>query len=253
MARTSNPVLNPRVLQGYGYGAARSGTMTVEGAINKTGLLLLILVVAAAFVWGQFFNGAYQSVQGLMMMGVIGGLVLGLITSFKADWSPLTAPLYAVCEGLALGGISAVFQVRYPGIPMEAVVATFSVLLIMLVAYRTGLVRPTEKFRMGVIAATGAVCLVYLVNFVMGFFGVQMHFLYDASPIGILVNVVVAALAALNLVLDFDFIERGAAEGAPAYFEWYAGFGLLVTLVWLYLELLRLLARLSGSRNSRDW
>ncbi|HEY3998305.1 MAG TPA: Bax inhibitor-1/YccA family protein [Candidatus Xenobia bacterium] len=249
--RTANPVLKSEVFESYR--GTMAGRMTVEGAINKTGLLLVILVGAAAWTWAQLFQGGTEALGPWIMIAFVGALVLGLVTSFKADWAPYTAPAYALCEGSLLGVISAFAEMRYPGIAIKAVAGTFGVLAMMLLAYRTGLVRPTEKFKWGVIAATGGVCLLYLASMVLSLFHVHMAFLYDSSPLSILISLVVAAIAALNLILDFNFIEEGARMGAPARMEWYAGFGLLVTLVWLYLEILRLLVKLQGRGDSRDW
>ena len=171
-----------------------------------------------------------------------------MLTIFKKTWAPATAPIYAACEGLVLGSTSALFELRYPGIVLRSVALTFGVLLTLLIAYRSGAIRATPGFRRGVIAATGAIVLVYLSSFVLGLFGVNLGFLNSSSPLGIGISLVVVGIAALNLVLDFDFIEQGAKTGAPKYMEWYAAFGLIVTLVWLYLEILRLLSKLNDRR-----
>jgi uncharacterized YccA/Bax inhibitor family protein len=181
-----------------------------------------------------------------MLTGLIGGLIVALVTVFKKEWAPVTTPLYAAFEGVLLGAISLVFNQRYPGIVFNAVALTFGVLAALLLAYRSGVVRPTENMKLGIAAATGGIALVYLVSMGLGFFGKTMPYIHDSGPIGIGFSVVVVGIAALNLVLDFDFIERGAEVGAPKYMEWYGAFGLLVTLVWLYLEILRLLAKLQG-------
>jgi uncharacterized YccA/Bax inhibitor family protein len=218
--------------------------MTVEGTVNKTGISLLILIIAAALSW----NGAFgqENLPAIMLTGLIGGLIVALVTVFKKEWAPVTTPLYAAFEGVLLGAISLVFNQRYPGIVFNAVALTFGVLAALLLAYRSGLVRPTENMKLGIAAATGGIALVYLVSMGLGFFGKTMPYIHDSGPIGIGFSVVVVGIAALNLVLDFDFIERGAEVGAPKYMEWYGAFGLLVTLVWLYLEILRLLAKLQG-------
>jgi len=175
-------------------------------------------------------------------------LVLGLVTIFVKTWAPVTSPLYAVCEGLALGGISAMFEAQYPGIVIQAVALTFGTLFGLLMAYRSGLIKATENFKLGVVAATGSIFLIYLVGFVLGFFGIAIPYIHQSGTIGILFSLFVVVVAALNLVLDFDFIESGVASGAPKYMEWYAAFGLMVTLIWLYLEILRLLAKLRSRR-----
>jgi uncharacterized YccA/Bax inhibitor family protein len=239
MLRTSNPALRAdtfgtRALPG-------TDVMTVQGTVNKTGLSLLILIAAAAFSWN-----AGPLAPLLALVGMIGGLVFALCTIFKNTWAPVTTPLYAAFEGLLLGAISNMFQQRYPGIAFNAVALTFGTLAALLVAYSSGLVRATENFKLGVVAATGAIALLYMVSMVMGFFGHRIPGIFDSGAVGVAFSLFVVLIAALNLVLDFDFIERGAAHGAPRYMEWVGAFGLLVTLVWLYLEILRLLAKLQG-------
>ena len=247
--KSTNPALSTKVLEQFGRprpGQVQSGdVMTVEGAINKTAFLTFLVVVPAAWVWMQVVgSGGAQAAMPWMIGGTIGGLVAALVTVFKKEWSPVTAPIYAALEGLALGGISAVLNTRYPGIALQAVALTFGTLICMLIAYRTGLIKVTNKFRMGVVAATGAIALVYLVTMVLSLFGVTVPFVFGGGTIGIVISLVVVVVAALNLALDFDFIEQAAGVGAPKYMEWYAAFGLMVTLVWLYLELLRLLSKL---------
>jgi uncharacterized YccA/Bax inhibitor family protein len=246
--RTSNPTLSDRAFERAGYGTGTAG-MTIEGTVNRVGLLLLLVLIPAAYTWNQV-KTAWDPSQalGLGMGAMIGGFVVAIVTIFKKEWSPVTAPIYAVLEGLFLGGISAYFDVRFPGIPMQAVALTFGTLFALLFAYKSGMIKATENFKMGVVAATGGIFLLYMVGFVMSFFGGSIPFIHESGTFGILFSLFVVVIAALNLVLDFDFIEKGAEMGAPKYMEWYAAFGLLVTLVWLYLEILRLLAKL----NSRD-
>ena len=186
--------------------------------------------------------------MGLMMLGVFGGFIVAMVLCFKQTWAPVLAPVYAVLEGLFLGGISAVFAARFGGIVFQAVAMTFGTLFALLAAYQSGYIRATEKFKLGVIAATGGIAVVYLVSMVLGFFGVQIPGIFGSGAVGIGFSVVVVVIAALNLVLDFDLIERGAQAGAPKYMEWYGAFSLMVTLVWLYLEILRLLAKLKDNR-----
>ena len=176
-------------------------------------------------------------------------VVMALVTTFKREWSAVTAPVYALLEGLFLGGLSAMLELRFPGIAIEAVALTFGTAFCMLMAYRSGLIRATQKFTMGIAAATGGIALVYLVTMVIGFFGVQVPLIYGSGPIGILFSLVVVVIAALNLILDFSVIEEGAANGAPRYMEWFAAFGLMVTLIWLYLEMIRLLSKLRDDRR----
>jgi uncharacterized YccA/Bax inhibitor family protein len=217
--------------------------MTVAGTTVKTGILLSLAILTAGFTWSLTLAGG--AVMPWIIGGVIGGLVLGMVTVFKPTWSPVTAPCYALAEGLFLGGISAMYSTQYHGIVVQAVMLTFGTMLTLLVAYGLGLVRATEKFKAGVCAATGGICLVYLVSFVMSFFGTSIPYIHGSGMVGIGFSLFVVVIAALNLVLDFDFIERGAEANAPKYVEWYGAFGLMVTLVWLYIEILRLLAKLS--------
>ena len=186
---------------------------------------------------------------GLLIAGSIGGFITALVTIFIPRLSPFTAPVYAALEGLVLGAISAVFETMYPGIVIQAVGLSVGVLAVMLFVYGTGIIRATEKFKIGVVAATGAVCLVYLVDIVLSLFGIRMPFIHESGVVGIGFSLVVVVIAALNLILDFDFIEQGVKQQAPKYMEWYGGFSLLVTLVWMYLEILRLLAKLRGGRD----
>jgi uncharacterized YccA/Bax inhibitor family protein len=244
MFRSGNPTLKADTFTGVR--AFGDNTMTLEGSVNKTGISLVVLIAAAALQWNGVFGAAMPLA---MLVGVIGGFVVALVTVFKRDWAPVTTPLYAVLEGLALGGISLLFEARYPGIVINAVGLTFGTLAALLLAYRSGLVRASENFKLGLFAATGGIALLYLVSMVMGFFGKSIPFIHGSTPLGIGFSLVVVVIAALNLVLDFDFIERGAEAGAPKYMEWYAAFGLLVTLVWLYLEMLRLLAKLQDRRR----
>ena len=183
-----------------------------------------------------------------MMVGLFGGLIFALVTVFKKEWSPVTAPIYALLEGLVLGGMSALFNVRYPGIAMQAVGLTFGTLFVLLFLYSSRIIKVTQKFRLGVFAATGGIMVFYLIEMVLGFFGIHFNTINGSGPIGIGISLFIVAIAALNLVLDFDFVEQGVACGAPKYMEWYAGFGILVTLVWLYIEILNLLSKMR-SRN----
>jgi uncharacterized YccA/Bax inhibitor family protein len=244
LMRTSNPVLNEKAFRGY---ALQGEGMTVQGTVNKTGLLLLCVVASAAWTWHQAIE-AQSAAAALpwMWLGTIGGFVCAMITVFKKEWAAVTAPAYALLEGLALGGISAVLEARFPGIAIQSVCLTFGTLFVLLLAYRSGLIPVTQNFRMGVVAATGGVMVFYLLQFVLGFFGVHFASVNGSGPLGIGISLIIVGIAALNLVLDFDFIETGARMGAPKYMEWYGAFGLMVTLVWLYLEILRLLTKLRG-------
>jgi len=247
--RTGNPALTEKVFVDAAKAVPDAEPMTIGGTVNKTGILLLLLVLAAVYVWSLVVGQQDTApVVPWLLGGGIGGLIVALIIVFKKTWAPYLSPVYAVLEGLAIGGISALMETRFPGIVLQAVGLTFGVLFVLLAAYKSGLIKATENFKLGVVAATGAIFLVYMATFVLGFFGIGIPYIHGSGPIGIIFSVVVVIIAALNLVLDFDFIEKGAELGAPKYMEWYAAFGLLVTLVWLYLEILRLLAK-ARSRN----
>lgn len=225
-----------------------SDVMTLTGTVNKSFVVITALLISAGFVWNLHYQGS-PMVTPLMWGGVIGSLIVALATIFKKEWSPVTAPLYGVLEGLALGGISAMADMRFPGIVIQAAALTMGVFVALLLAYKSGLIKPTENFKLGVTAATGGIAVMYLISMVMNMFGSPVAFLHDSSWLSIGISGVVIVVAALNLVMDFDFIEEGAARGnTPKYMEWYAAFGLTVTLAWLYLEILRLLSKLN-SRN----
>ena len=251
LMKTSNPVLGDKTFEKlsraqYGGVVDESTVMTLNGTVNKTGILLVCVIATAAWVWHGFLQSRDMAdVAPWMMGGVFGGFIVAMVTIFKKEWSPVTAPIYALLEGLFLGGVSALMDLRYPGIAMQAVGLTFATLFVMLMAYRTGLVPVTAKLRMGIVAATGGIALLYLLEMVLGFFGIQFVSINGGGFIGIAFSVFVVGIAALNLVLDFDFIERGVEAGAPKYMEWYGAFGIIVTLVWLYLEILRLLSKLN--------
>ena len=258
MIRSGNPALKESTFLDLGSGTVVSrdgGAMTLNGTVNKTGFLLLLSILTAAFAWNQSVvvgaNGeaaVSSALTGYAVGGAIGGLILALITVFKKTWAPITAPLYALVEGFFLGAISAVFEMKFPGIVFQAVLLTFGTLFALLMAYRSGLIKATENFKLGIVAATGGIALVYLATIVLGFFNIQIPMIHGNGLVGIGFSLFVVVIAALNLVLDFDFIESGVEQGAPKYMEWYGAFGLMVTLVWLYIEFLRLLSKL----QSRD-
>lgn len=276
--RSTNPVLKRQTFQDQ---VATGERMTLNGTVNKTGLLLVLAIITAAWTWHRFsvaFAAAKASVglggehaaalagphgevaaqamsaaasqamgaiTPFLIGGVIVGLIVAMVTIFKPRWGGITAPVYALAEGFALGGISAFMELRFPGVVLQAIMLTAGVMAIMLVAYRSGWIKVTDKFRRGVIAATGAIFLLYLVNFgLRAFTSVDIPFIQGSGALGIGFSLLVVGLAAVNLVLDFDMIEQGVARGAPKYMEWYGAFALMVTLVWLYLEILRLLGKL---------
>ena len=247
LMRTSNPALNANAFRGEGVGVGEA--MTLQGTVNKTGALLICVIATAAWTWNVYIHSQNPAaVMPMLTIGGIGGFIFAMVTIFKKTWAPVTAPIYALLEGLVLGGISAIYDVKFHGIAIQAVSLTFGTLLVLLLAYRSGLIPVTQKFRLGVVAATGGIALFYLATIVLGFFGVHFTTINGAGPIGIAFSGFVVVVAALNLVLNFDLIESGVAAGAPKYMEWYAAFGLMVTLIWLYLEILNLLAKL----RSRD-
>ena len=220
--------------------------MTLQGTVNKTGFLLGILVLTAVYTWNLFFQtGNPAAVMPIAIGGAIGGFIMALVTIFKKTWSPITAPIYAALEGLFLGGISAIFEYQYPGIVIQATGLTLGTLASLLVLYKLGIIKPTENFRLMIVSATMGIGVLYLISMIMNMFGsTGIGFIHSNGLFGIGFSLFVVAIAALNLVLDFDFIEQGAEMGAPKYMEWFGAFSLMVTLIWLYLEMLRLLAKL---------
>ncbi len=257
LMKTSNPALGENTFRGvsggggYGYGAIdASARMTISGTVNKTGILLICAFATAAWTWYRFMETRDISpIAPLLAIGAIGGFIVAIVTTFKKEWAPVTAPIYALLEGLVLGGISALFDLRYPGIAIQAVALTFGTLTALLLAYSSRLIKVTQKFQLGVVAATGGIALFYFLQMILGFFHVPfLSSVNGSGTIGIVFSVIVVGVAALNLVLDFNFIESGVNYGAPKYMEWYGAFGIMVTLVWLYLEILRLLAK-TRNRN----
>jgi uncharacterized YccA/Bax inhibitor family protein len=248
LMKTSNPALGAntfRNLSGYGGYGDLAARMTLNGTVNKTGLLLVCALATAGYTWFRFLStGSASSVAGLMMLGLIGGFVACLVTIFKKEWAGITAPVYALLEGLVLGGISAMFEIRYPGIAIQAVGLTFATLFVMLLLYTSRVIRVTRRFYIGVLAATGGVFLFYMAEMILGFFGIHLAAVNGSGPLSIGISLVIVAIAAFNLVLDFAFIEQGVQSGAPKYMEWYGAFGIMVTLVWLYMEILNLLAKM---------
>ena len=232
---SSNPVLSEKSFRSET--GVVGETMTVRGAVQKSFLLAALLVVVG--VWA--FSNASPLLIGV---GAIGGLIAVLVAVFKKEWSPFLAPVYAVLEGLVLGAVTAIYAQAYDGIVFNAITLTIAILLAMLFLYQTRIIKVTEKFRSGVIMATMGIFLVYLLNFVLGFFGVNLPFLHSGGIMGIGISLFIVGIASLNLLLDFDMFEKGEQYGAPKYMEWFAALGLMVTLVWLYLEILRLLSKL---------
>ena len=245
---TSNPTLNENTFRDLSGARASGGTMTIQGAVNKTAILLFLAIVTASYTWGLCVKGSAAMAMPWMMGGAMVGFIFAMVTSFKKEWSPVTAPCYAICEGLFLGGISAVLNMKYPGLALQAILLTFGTLAALLFVYKIGLIRASDSFKRGVFAATGGIALLYFATMVLGFFKIQIPGIFGNGMVGIGFSLFVVVIAAMNLVLDFDMIEKGAEYNAPKYMEWYSAFGLMVTLVWLYIEILRLLSKL----RSRD-
>jgi len=246
--RSGNPALSAKTFQGLAV-ADSAERMSLQGTVNRAAILLLLAMIPAALVWGGFLaTGSVGAAGSAALAGSLLGLAVGVVTVFRKTWAPVTAPIYALLEGLVLGGLSSILETSYPGIVLQAVGLTFGVFLALLLAYTSRLIPVTQNFRLGVVAATGGIAVTYLLTLGLGLFGVRVPFIHEAGLIGIVFSLVVILVAALNLVLDFDFIESGVAMGAPKYMEWYAAFGLIVTLIWLYFEILHLLAKLR-SRN----
>ncbi len=242
--RSGNPALRNAIFKNEG--TATDQVMTLQGTVNKTGILLVLVVVGATYTWNLFFQtGDAAAVMPIAIGGAIGGLIFALVTIFKKTWAGVTAPAYAVLQGLFLGGISAIFEAQFPGIVIQATGLTLGTLASLLLLYKLGIIKPTENFRLMIVSATMGIGLLYLVSFVMNMFGsTGIGFIHSNGLMGIGFSLFVVAIAALNLVLDFDFIEQGSEQGAPKYMEWFGAFALMVTLIWLYLEMLRLLAKL---------
>ncbi|MDB5247422.1 MAG: hypothetical protein JWQ40_1816 [Segetibacter sp.] len=251
--KSGNPTLSEKIFNTT-LSDQQQGVMTARGAMNKFGFLFLMVIAGAAFNWHLYSQGKGATMMPLMWTGAIGGLVVALVITFKRTWAPFLAPLYGLLEGLFVGGISAlmndIFGQKYPGIIMHSVGLTLGVAVAMYLLYNFRIIRATEKFKSVIMMATAGIAIFYLVTWVVRLFGVQMDFMMmgNGSLLGIGISLFVVVIAALNLIMDFDMIEQGAEMGAPKYMEWYCAFGLMVTIVWLYIEMLKLLSRL-GSRD----
>lgn len=247
---SSNPTLTEKSFN-KSMAIPGSGTMSVKGTLNRFGFLFLMVMATAFYVWNEASVG--NSVQGYIMGGAIGGFVLALVLIFKQQWAQYLAPAYALLEGLVIGGISSVYNNAFasiaPGIVMQAVALTFGTAIAMYALYSFGIIRATERFKSILFAAMGGIMVFYLITFVLSLFDVDIPMLHQGSLMSIGISLVIVAIASLSLILDFDRIEQGSAMGAPKYMEWFCAFGLLVTLVWLYVEILRLLGNIYGRRN----
>lgn len=239
--RSSNPALSEKAFLNQHVGSGEEA-MTISGTINKSAMMLLLIFASAYFSWQSVT--ASGGISMWFWIGAIGGFIVALVTIFNKKWASVTAPIYALLEGLFLGGVSSLFEAQFSGIVFQAIVLTFGTFAVMLVTYKAGWIKVTQKFRSGLIMATGAIFLIYLISFIMRFFGAEMPFIHSSGTFGIIFSLVVVGIAALNLLLDFDFIEKGVEARAPQYMEWYAAFSLMVTIIWLYLEILRLLGKM---------
>jgi uncharacterized YccA/Bax inhibitor family protein len=266
--RTSNPALTEKAFENAAGWAAgvdqleeaynapayqppiqRTDVMTVNGTVWATAALLVLVVAAGVFGWNSVDSTATSvSLPGWLLPVLLGGLGVAILTIFKPTLARFTSPVYALLQGAFLGAISAAYNTAYDGIVVQAVGLTIGVFAVMLFLFATRVIEVTDKLRMGIVAATAGIALVYVANLVLGIFGASVPFLHDTGAMGIGISLLIVGVAAFNLLLDFDLIERGSQIGAPKHMEWYAAFGLLVTIIWLYLELLRLLAKL----QSRD-
>lgn len=241
MFRTSNPTLNEKVFErgAVSHGLDANNVMTLQGTVHKCGIAIFLTIAAAMYSWSNPW------MMKLYIPLAIASLVLVVVSYFKMSWAPVLTPTYALVKGTALGSISLVMETQYPGVVMQALAGTFGTFVFLLLAYQSRLIRADENFKLGVVAATGGIFFLYLIALVGGLFGFQMSFMHDSSPLSIGISVAIVVVAALNLVLDFDFIENASEAGnQPKFMEWFAALGLLVTLVWLYVELLRLLSKL---------
>lgn len=246
--KSGNPTLTQKIFdKSYANEAELNGVMSVRGTINKFGFMMLMVVAAAAYTWHLNEELKPDTMRTFMYVGIFGGLICGLAISFKPTWAPYLAPAYGILEGFFIGGISAImneiFAKSYPGLVMQAVGLTFGVAIAMFLLYNFRVIKATEKFKSVIFSATAGIAIFYAITWILRMFSINIPFMYDSSLLGIGLSLFVVAIAALNLILDFDMIEQGAEQGAPKYMEWYGAFGLLVTIVWLYIEILKLLSR----------
>lgn len=242
--KSGNPALRSDTFTKAPGAADATDVMTIQGTVNKTGLLGIIVFAAAIFTWNKYTESQdFQEIQPFVIGGLVLGLVVAIIIIFAKKTAPYLAPVYCLFEGLALGGLSAMMEASFPGIVLQAVLLTLGILFGLLLIYRLGIIKATENFKLMVASATFGIFIFYMISIVGSFFNFQMPLIHDNSIAGIIFSLFVVIIAALNLVVDFDFIEKGAESNAPKYMEWYAAFGLMVTLIWLYIEILRLLAK----------
>lgn len=241
--KSSNPALNDAALQVDPESGIYNDVMTLEGTVTKATYLLGFLLAAAVVGW-RLTTQFEVNTQPILIGASVSALIVAIVTIFKKSMAPTTAPAYAILEGLALGILAVQYEALYSGIVIQAILLTLSIFGVLLFCYKSGIISPSENFKLGVISATVGIFVVYIIDFVLRFFGMNVPYIHESGQIGIIISCFIVVVAALNLVLDFDYIERGATRSLPKYMEWYAAFGLLITLVWLYIEILRLLAKL---------
>jgi len=248
---SGNPTLSQKIFN-RSITQDEAGTMSVRGTINKFGFLLFMVLAGAAYTWYLYYNNQQQTMMTLMWVGIIGGLISVIAISFKPTLAPYLSPAYGILEGFFLGAISAIlnhaFSEKYPGLVLQAVGLTFGVAIAMFLLYNFRIIKATERFKSVIFAATAGIAVFYLITLVLRLFHINIPFMYDSSMFGIGLSLFIVAIAALNLIIDFDMIEKGQDMGAPKFMEWYGAFGLLVTMVWLYVEILRLLSRFAGRK-----
>jgi uncharacterized YccA/Bax inhibitor family protein len=252
LEKSSNPAFSGNVFNSQAQSYTQQNTMTIKGTANKSLTLLGLILVSALVTWKMAFAGNAM-VMPLMIGGLIVGTIFSFITIFKPEKAKFTSIVYALAEGLVLGGVSATYEMSMvnpetgagSGIVFNAVMLTIGVFFLMLYLYRQQIIKPTRKLAMGLMVAMGAIAIVYLIDMVMGFFGSSVGFIHSSGPLGIIISLVIVVVAALNFILDFKNVEDGVSQGAPEYMEWYCAFGMMMTLVWLYLEMLRLLSKIN--------
>lgn len=243
--KSGNPALDQNTFKDLDKPkGATANNMTLAGTVNKTAILLILVITSAMYSWDLYAASLeFDAVAPYFYGGLFGGLILGFVIAFNKDWSPVLAPIYAFCQGLCLGGMSALMEDRFPGIVMQALLLTFGICVILLLIYKLQIIKPSENFKLIVASATGGLALYYLLNFGLSLVGISLPWVHESGTGGIVFSIFAVILASMNLVVDFDFIEQGVAQGSPKYMEWYGAFGLMVTVIWLYVEILRLLAK----------
>lgn len=242
--KSGNPALDKDTFKDVVRVAPGANTMTLQGTVNKTAMLLIAVLIPALYTWNLFTSTLdFSTIAKFFWIGTLGGLVLAFVIVFNKEWSPFLAPVYSILQGLCLGGLSAAINHKFPGIVMQALLLTFGICAILLIVYKLGVIKPTENFKLIVASATGGLMLYYLASFGLSFAGIELPFIHENTTIGIIFSLLAVVLASMNLVVDFDFIEQGVETNAPKYMEWYSAFGLMVTIIWLYVEILRLLAK----------